>query len=413
MGSREMDLEKLEWPATVHKKVAEMFRESLETFEEPPGVIETGVLIWNRFCQVRGKRIKNPNLYAASLHYLMSTISPMENGLTQKELANHYRVSPGSISPIYQEMASFLEEEMLEVETFNDREPMQPDRPFPSSILTERAMREAFGELENMEFESLEEVNQLLNKKLNVPKKAPANNKERAQEMIYDAFEAQEPLRYQLAKKAMKLDPNCVDAYNILAEDASSMKQAAELYEQGMNIGKKAFGNGFFQRNKGYFWGLVETRPFMRAKFNYAQTLLLLGKKEQAIKQMVELLELNPGDNQGVRIFLFIAYVENGELEKAQQLLDEFNEEVAREVFNRALLEILEHGFTPEAAKLVTKKKKENKFVIPYLIGKKRLPSELPPYYQLGDESEAVTYLDDHLHLWNKIPGLPDWLKKF
>ena len=408
LRSGEMDLEALEWPAFVYKKVAETFIESLETFNEDPDVIETGVLIWNRYCQLRGKRIKNPNLYAAALHYLVSTIAPMESGMTQKELADYYGVSPGSISPLYQELASFLEEEMLEVETFHDRE----SRPFPNPILTERVMKEALRELDNMEFESLEEANRVINEKLNAPKKAPQTKKERAQEMVYDAFEADGPLRYKLAKDALKLDPNCVDAYNILAEDAPSMEKAASLYKKGMGIGQKELGETYFKQNMGHFWGLFETRPFMRTKFNYAQTLFHLGKRKEAIHQMVELLNLNPVDNQGVRFFLFIAFVDNGELEKARNLLDDFSEGYARGTFNRALLEILEHGFTPKAAKLMKEAKKKNKHVIPYLLGKKRLPSELPSSYRIGDENEAIIYADEHLHIWREIPGVSDWLKK-
>ncbi|MGG5251981.1 SEC-C metal-binding domain-containing protein [Neobacillus sp. SM06] len=412
LRNREMDLEALEWPSLVHKKVAETFIESLETFDEDSDVIETGVLVWYRFCMVRQKRIKNPNLYAAALHYLVSTIAPMEVEMTQKELADHYGVSPGSISPIYQELASFLQEEMFDMDMFDGHESMGEARPFPNPILTERVMREALGELDHLQFESLEEANRVINQKLNAPKKAPQTSKERAQEMVYDAFEADGPLRFKLAKDALKLDPNCVDAYTILAEGAPNMEKSASLYKKGMEIGQKEFGENYFKKHRGHFWGLYETRPFMRAKFSYAQALLHLEKREEAIKQMVELLELNPMDNQGVRFFLFIAYVDNGELEKARKLLDEFNEGFARGMFNRALIEVLENGFTPEAAKLVKEGKKENKHIIPYLLGKKRLPSEQPSYYSMGDESEAIIYADEHLHIWREIPGLIAWLEK-
>ncbi|XJZ26934.1 SEC-C metal-binding domain-containing protein [Bacillota bacterium Lsc_1132] len=408
----DLDIESLEWPAPVYQEVAEIFQESLEAFNEDPVAAETGILLWYQFCQKRQKRIKNPNLYAAALHYLVSTIVPMDSMMTQKELAEHYEVSTGSISPVYQEMDRILLEELSEMEMPDYHEPFPAEGRFPNSILTERVMREALAELEGRDFESIEEANRLINEKLNAPKKAPKGNKERAQQMIYDAFEAEGPLRYRLAKDALKLDPNCVDAYNILAEAAPSMEEAASMYEKGMVIGERQLGKKFFTENRGYFWGLYETRPFMRAKFNYAQTLFQLGKRGEAISQMAELLELNPVDNQGVRFFLFIAYVDNGELEKARNLLDEFDEGFARGTFNRALLEILEHGFTAKAAKIMKEAKKENKHVIPYLLGKKRIPSELPSYYQIGDENEAIIYADDHLHLWRKIPGVTDWLKK-
>lgn len=416
LGNVELDIENLDWPAPIYKEVAEIFQKAMERMDESTEAVETGVLLWHQFCQKRQKRMKNPNNYAAALHYLVSTVFPLKVSLTQRQLEEYYGVSKGSISPIYGELDYVLLHEPLDAEE-NDPAGIRPlsNRSgihASNPMLTERAMREALAELEGGEFKSIEEATRLINEKLNSPKKAPMGTKEKAQQMIYDAFESEGPQRYRLAKEALKLDPNCVDAYNLLAEAAPSLEEAAGIYEKALFLGQRELGKKFFQENKGYFWGLMETRPFMRAKFNFAQTLVDLGKQQEAIKQYKELLELNPQDNQGVRYSLFIAYIDNDELEKARNLLDEYDEGLARGSYNRALLEIMEHGFTPTASKLMKVAKKENKYVIPYLLGKKRLPSQLPEYYGFGDENEAIVYADEHLHLWNKINGLNDWLKK-
>jgi tetratricopeptide (TPR) repeat protein len=229
--------------------------------------------------------------------------------------------------------------------------------------------------------------------------------------MLYDAFEAEGNERYRLAKKALDLNPNLVDAYNILAEDEDYIENAIKLFEKGMWIGQKSLGKAFFKENKGHFWGLFETRPYMRAKFNYAAALSELGKINEAIEQFEELLELNPNDNQGVRYSLFIAYVEKGDFKKAGQLLRIYEEASAQYAYNKLLLEILEHGFSAKAKTLLHAAKVINKFVIPYLKEKKRLPTAVPDYYGFGDENEAIVYADAHLHLWRKIKGIGDWLK--
>jgi tetratricopeptide (TPR) repeat protein len=235
--------------------------------------------------------------------------------------------------------------------------------------------------------------------------------KDQAQQLIYDAFEAKGGERYRLAKKALELNPNLVDAYNILAENADSIEDAIQLYEKGMWIGQKKFGKAFFKENRGHFWGLLETRPFMRAKANYAAALCHLGKMKECINQYEELLELNPNDNQGVRYSLFIAYVENGHFANAHALLQKYEEGNVHFLYNNLLLELLEHGYTAKAGKLLKQAKSLNKFVIPDLNGKKRLPDVIPDYYGFGDENEAIIYASEHLHLWREIKSIREWLK--
>ncbi len=144
----------------------------------------------------------------------------------------------------------------------------------------------------------------------------------------------------------------------------------------------------------------------MRAKAIYAEALNNLGLKHKSIQQAEEILELNPNDNQGVRYTLFPTYMEEGLVEKAEELLNRYDEGGAHNAYNLLLIEITKNGFTPKATKLLKDAKKENKYVPALLTGKKRLPKQLPDYYGFGDENEAVIYADAHLHLWKKIKGL-------
>jgi hypothetical protein len=50
--------------------------------------------------------------------------------------------------------------------------------------------------------------------------------------------------------------------------------------------------------------------------------------------------------------------------------------------------------------------------VTAYLLGKKKLPPSRPEYIGIGDESEAITYAQEHLYLWNREPELMNLLKK-
>jgi tetratricopeptide (TPR) repeat protein len=420
----ESTIDTIEWSAPIYKEVAELFQEELNSQGESELVVQTGVLLWSMFCEKRQKRIKNPMVYVAALHYLLSTIAPVVKEYTQKEVAELYQVSVGTVSSIYREIEIVLEHELTELMEmiYGDGKIPSVDNMAPmvqfkaghnGSPETERILQETMAELQEQNFESIDEINEFMNKRLNspLPKKTVMTTKERAQQKIYDAYEVEGLQRYKLAKEALKLDPNCVDAYVLLAEYEGSLKKAAEMYEKGMKVGEKELGAAFFKENKGHFWGLIETRPYIRAKVNYAEALYQLGKVDQAIKQYEEILELNAMDNQGVRYSLFPAYLEQMEIKKAEKLLEQFEEGGAYCLYNKLLLELLKNGFTPKSAKLLKEAKKENRHVIALLTGKKRIPKQLPDYYGMGDENEAIIYADAHLPLWKKIEGLKDWLE--
>jgi hypothetical protein len=84
--------------------------------------------------------------------------------------------------------------------------------------------------------------------------------------------------RVQFAKDALAVCPDCADAYVLLAEHATSRKDALRLYEQRVAAGERALGAEAFGRDVGHFWGLLETRPYMRAGLGLAHDLWTAGR---------------------------------------------------------------------------------------------------------------------------------------
>ncbi|MDR6121610.1 tetratricopeptide (TPR) repeat protein [Bacillus sp. SLBN-46] len=410
-----LEIDEIEWPAPVYKEVVDILREKLISLVPPP-IVDLGVILWINYVQRKQKRIQNPNLYAAAMHYLLTTIAPMNVMYTQKELAEQYGVNARSISSIVSELDEVLAEDIAQLMELDlmteENDPSPPFIPrlegasvieFPTKSPTE-AIETGLPHSSDLSGKN--------NNKTKVPaRKVSKRDEERARNLIYDALQSEGKNRYKLAENALTLNPNCVDAYVILAEKTKSLEDAILMYEKGIQAGERELGKEFFKENKGFFWGLTETRPFMRAKQHYAEALSLLGNVKDAIVQYEELLELNPMDNQGVRYSLFVAYVDAGEYKKARNLLQQYDEASAHGAYNKLLLELSEKGFTKKAQLLAKAAKKENKYVIPYLVGKKRLPAYPPDYYGFGDENEAIVYADMHLHLWKRIDGLAEWLK--
>ncbi|MFL6561399.1 MAG: tetratricopeptide repeat protein, partial [Bacillus sp. (in: firmicutes)] len=415
-----LEIDNMDWPAPVYKDVAHIFTQRLESHGIPTSVIDTGVILWLSFCQKRQKRIQNPNIYVAALHYLLSTIAPLEKMYTQKELAKVYGVSAGSVSSVYSELEKELTHEIAEMDGISysiDDAQLQSVTKRASVIEFPRKSAPGAGEVAKSEgstdsnIQTLTLVEPSTKKTKNPARKVSRRDEERARNIIYDAYQSDGQQRYKLAEEALKLNPNCTDAYVLLAEKTKSLEEAILLYQKGIQAAERELGKTFFMENKGYFWGLIETRPFMRAKLHYAEALSVLGETSAATQQFEELLELNPMDNQGVRYSLFVAYVNTGNYKKAEELLKQYEEDSAQACYNDLLLELLKNGFTAKSVQLLKKAKKENKFVINYLVGKKRLPANPPDYYGFGDENEAIVYVDMHLHLWKRIAGLQDWLK--
>jgi hypothetical protein len=417
-----VDIDSMEWQKPVYKEVAELLKTNLESQGEMPSTVDIGIILWFKFCEKKQKNIRKPNLYAASMHYLLTLFNHMVSPLTQKETAKLYGVSVGSLSSTYAELDDELEEDIRTIIDMSfEEENENPFMTMPAKSLqgpmpTEQAMQEVLAEIQEGNFETIDEINEFLNKKLlnPTPKKEPKTNKERAQKLIYDAMEVQGAKRYKLAEEALSIDSNCVDAYVILAENASTPEEAMVLSKKGMEIGQKVLGKAFFKENRGHFWGMLETRPYMRAKANYAETLykLELELEVVAIKEYEELLELNPNDNQGIRYRLFPIYLETGNLGKAEKLLRQYEEKTAHGLYNALLLDLYKNGFSAKAVKLLKDAKKENIYVVSYLTGKKQIPMYLPDHYGSGDENEAIIYVDEHFHLWEKIEGLQEWLRK-
>ncbi len=233
-----------------------------------------------------------------------------------------------------------------------------------------------------------------------------------AQALMYRAWEETNPAkRLSLAHQALATSPDCADAYVLLAEEeADSLARAADTYRQGVAAGERALGPVYFQENRGHFWGLLETRPYMRAREGLANTLWSLQLRAEAVEHFQGLLALNPDDNQGVRYSLLNLLLEADRLVDAAALLKQFKDGMAEWRYTGALLAFHQQGASPAATRRLKAALKGNKFVPLYLTGRKRIPAHLPPYYGVGDEAEAVHYAHRYLNHWRRMPGAVEWL---
>jgi tetratricopeptide (TPR) repeat protein len=222
-----------------------------------------------------------------------------------------------------------------------------------------------------------------------------ADAKNDAQQIAFDAMEAEtESEARKLAKRALRLDSDCVDAWVVLAEtEAKTPDEQLAGLQAAVAAGERSLGEKFIRENRGHFWLLLETRPYMRALQSMAEALRGQGVSPDAVKIYEKMLELNPNDNQGVRDPLLGLYLETGDLKGAGSLLKNYEDDGSANFQWARALERFLAGDRHGASKTLKAARKANRHVELLLTQKQPLLRELPEMYSPGSEEEAVLCL--------------------
>ena len=289
--------------------------------------------------------------------------------------------------------------------------------PMPARAGMEKMMADIGRLLEEQEFDSIDEANAFLEEFVNTGQPFELEKRnltpvDQAQDLMYDAWDATGAERVQLAQGALEISEDCADAYVLLAEEtAQTLKDAMRMYELGVEAGERALGPEAFEEFAGHFWGVLETRPYMRARFGLAGCLWGLGERQAAIEHLTDMLRLNPGDNQGLRYELSNWLLAEERHEELGNLLDQYAEDISAVwAYNRALYVFRQEGAGRKANACLKEAIEINSFVPAYLLSQKKLPEWLPEYIGFGDENEAISYAVDGAILWVTTEGAIEWL---
>jgi len=242
---------------------------------------------------------------------------------------------------------------------------------------------------------------------------AEADARHEAQELAFGAMEARtEAQARTLAKRALALDPDCVDALVVLAGiESDSPRKMMEALQKAVGAGERSLGVKFILENKGHFWGLLDTRPYMRALEHLAGLCHAQGFKLDAIKTYEKMLALNPNDNQGARDPLLGLYLAIGGLEEAGKLLKDYEKDPSANFAWARVLERFLSSDLPGAAAALEIARKKNPLVELFLSSEKEMPRYLPEMYSPGSEEEAMVCLDYLAVAWGNFPPAVLWLR--
>lgn len=199
---------------------------------------------------------------------------------------------------------------------------------------SERIFREMHKVMEGQSLESEEQVNEFVSNFMKGYHDTPPKNQKLDSydylEMAEGADTAEEAIKY--AQKALKLDPYCLDAEMIIAQAKSETiddfkKNLEKIIQKGE---KQLIQRGIsMEEDAGQFYGILQTRPYMRIRKAYLDLLLEMGRFRSAVSEAEELLRLCENDNLGIRYSLMALYSYFEEESKTLELFQKYKEDTA------------------------------------------------------------------------------------
>jgi tetratricopeptide (TPR) repeat protein len=240
------------------------------------------------------------------------------------------------------------------------------------------------------------------------------NKATEAQQLVYDSWEAADSDdAFALLAKAFELDPCNVDAWmGLLQFERLESEEEIAFLRRLVALGEKSLGEKTFREAKGIFWGLFETRPYMRARNRLAFCLRDAGRLEESVSEHEGMLELNPNDNQGMRYGLLSLYLESDNLAGADRLFKRYDELKFSTVFAWGhVLSLYLAGDVKGAEKALRQARKQNAHAEGYFSGLKRLPPRIPDRYSTGSVEEAVIAWEIMAPAWERHPAAQAWLR--
>jgi tetratricopeptide (TPR) repeat protein len=253
------------------------------------------------------------------------------------------------------------------------------------------------------------------NPRMEVPRRAASTPRERAEDLMEEAFRFGNRRRVTLTREALRVDPDCVDAHLVLAERVQDPTKRFEAFQEAVNAGTRALGHAFLEEHAGALWNHPEARPYLRARMSLARALAALGRQAGARAHWRELLRFDPGDHLSARYDLMVSLIEENLDEEAEQL------EVPRDhpvttlmLYGRALVGFRQRGDTDENTDRLDRAVRRNPYVMKFLAGRKTVPpsheiQDLEP----GSEDEALVCAAMLHGAWERTPRALDWLEAF
>lgn len=199
--------------------------------------------------------------------------------------------------------------------------------------------------------------------------------------------------------KSIEIDPTHADGYNHLANIAwrkGDWKQADGLYHKALELAEPEVK----RIPKGHYWGVLESRPYMRALHGIGLATAKEGRLDEAIGVFKRMLELNPNDNQGARYLIGPLYHQLNELEEAAKWYEK-NGDDPFGLFNYGLA-LIQQNRLEKAARILIFAIFTNPYIAPLLLHEKLPRRDWFHGTNWAEPDYAEEYIVDFGAWWEK-----------
>lgn len=236
----------------------------------------------------------------------------------------------------------------------------------------------------------------------------------KSDELLEEALEATSKSKaLKLAKQALEVYPNNIDAEGLIAEFEENIIKRLKKYNSIIEKATKILEEQkmFDKENIGCFWGIIETRPYMRIRYNRLLILKTLGRYTEVVKECEDLLKLCESDNLGVRYILLGIYCILEKFEDCQKLYDKYSDSSAFMTFPMAIM-CFKKGDYKKAKQYLKLTEENNQFILDILLEENgQYISDIDSeYYSYGSEEEAYFIIRDFIYLIGSVPMFLDFI---
>ena len=189
------------------------------------------------------------------------------------------------------------------------------------------------------------------------------------------------------AKEALTIYEDCPDAYIILSKNSSLNNEEKKM------LLEKA----------------VHAEPFFGAKYTLALHLWNINEREEAIRNLNDVLTYNKKDNLVCRGILTSWLIIEGKLKEAEEILARCEHDYLLDTNYNRVACLFKTGRLKEAERALRRAYKRNPLVIDYLLKSKTI-KDIKGAVKPGSPEEAMKYAKLGLEVWSDLEMIK-WLK--
>ena len=194
-------------------------------------------------------------------------------------------------------------------------------------------------------------------------------------------------LKVKMAKEALDLCEECIEAYMLLASCVNAFERI-EILKIGYEKNVLLLGKQFFMQEKEDYYEFEEAHDFFKIKYTYALALFESGYMKEALCQFEQILNLNPKDHFKVREYLYVLYLYFEDLIKLSKIMETYKDRTTLYVYILFFIELKKKNFS-KAKEIIPLLKDLNSHLYLLITHQKLCVAPICKDAKRGSEEEA------------------------